>query len=215
MNRIGKFVLPALFLLLLPVSFARAGPKEFVVIDTTAAATIRAAPLGEKALGRIPAGTKVQILEKTEARSGIVSQTWYRVKFEGREGWISQYTTIGQILTEDREAGTASTARAANAEKPKVVDASTLNKGFKRASSNLWTGVQLYFGPSKMYVGDVLGGNANYRNPATGRTFRGLKVRMKSGSLEWKDRNAIILGEWYVKESDPALALARWVVYEQ
>ena len=188
--------------------------REFVIIDRATSQRYMADPLDGKVLGRIPAGTKVQILEKREVRSGAFTITWYRVKYKGKDGWISQYSTMGNIITEDVTTGKTSTVRAPNADMPKMINPSILNKGYMKASGNLWTGVQLYFGPAKMYVGEVLGGNENYTDPDTGQTFRGVKLRMKSGSMEWKDRNAIISGDWYVKESDPAITRKEWQEYK-
>jgi hypothetical protein len=86
--------------------------------------------------------------------------------------------------------------------------------GYLRASSHLWSGVKLYYGPNKYYVFEVVGGNDNYRS-SSGKTIRGLKVRFPNGNEEWKDRNYIIKGEnYWVKESDPALREERWHVLE-
>lgn len=84
-----------------------------------------------------------------------------------------------------------------------------------RATGNLWTGVVLYYGEGdqKMQVGEVLGGSDSYVDPATGQQLRGLKVRMKSGKPEWKDRDAVIGGPWYVRRDDPAIANMAWKTY--
>jgi hypothetical protein len=82
------------------------------------------------------------------------------------------------------------------------------------ARGRLWTGVKLYHGPARMYVGDALGGNNNYRDPLTGEKMRAVKVRMESGSEEWKSRNAIVVGPWYVRRDDPALAPREWYEYK-
>jgi hypothetical protein len=215
MKCLGQIMFSAFLLLLVASVFAQAETREFIIIDKAVSAPLRSAPLDGKELGRIPAGTKVQVFEKAEARSGMLAQTWYRVKYKGKEGWISQYTTMGDIITQDDKTGNSLTARAPNADRPKMVEAAELNKGFMKSDSNLWAGVELYFGPGKMYVGKVLGGNEKYTDPVTGRTFRGLKLQMKSGSIEWKDRDAVISGDWYVKESDPALARKDWKIYER
>ena len=81
---------------------------------------------------------------------------------------------------------------------------------WRLAACNIWVGVKLYYGPSKMYVGEVVCGNESHFDPATGRSFRGVKVLFPSGSVEWKDRNTIISGDWYVKKNDPALSRQVW-----
>jgi len=85
---------------------------------------------------------------------------------------------------------------------------------WKKAGGNLWAGVMLYYGPSRMVVGTVLGGNERYRSPS-GDTFRGLKIRYPSGSEEWKDRNAVNLGPWYIRCDDPALARMEWYTIQR
>lgn len=73
------------------------------------------------------------------------------------------------------------------------------------AGGHIWTGVVLWYGPGekKMRVGEVLGGNKDYVDPFTGRTFNGVKVLMQSGRAEWKDRRAIVTGNWYIRSDDP------------
>jgi len=83
------------------------------------------------------------------------------------------------------------------------------------APGNLWRGVKLYYGPTKFYVGEVLGGNDRYVSPLTGRHMRGVKIRYPDGSEEWKDRSAMIRdGRWFIKCDDPALARMEWRIYE-
>ena len=83
------------------------------------------------------------------------------------------------------------------------------------AAGRLWTGVQLYYGPSKSLVGEVLGGNSNYVDPISGQSFRGIKIRMIDGSSEWKDRDAVVSGQWFVKANDPAIRRAEWYEYQR
>lgn len=64
MKPLGQIMFPAFLLLLVASVFARAETREFVIIDKTASAPLRSAPLEGKELGRIPAGTKVQVFEK-------------------------------------------------------------------------------------------------------------------------------------------------------
>jgi len=71
--------------------------KEYVEIAPPAP-RILAAPLDGNMLGRIQPGKKVEILEKREMKSGRLYSTWYRIKYKGRNGWISQYVTTGKII---------------------------------------------------------------------------------------------------------------------
>ena len=88
---------------------------------------------------------------------------------------------------------------------------------WKPALGNIWTGVKLYYGAeeTKMYVGEILGGNDDYVDPITGLEFRGVKIRMKDGQNEWKDRDAIVRGSWHVKSDDPALQKMEWYEYRR
>lgn len=90
--------------------------KEFGIIDKTAPATLREAPNGRSSLGKIPAGTKIEIKSKKDIRSGMLVVTWYEVNYNGRNGWISQYVTMGDIIKED-DSGKKSTVRAKGADK--------------------------------------------------------------------------------------------------
>lgn len=90
--------------------------REFVVIDKIAPATLRKAPNGTSSLGKIPEGTKIEIKSKKEIRSGILVVIWYEVNYEGINGWISQYVTMGDIIKED-DSGKQSSVRAEGADK--------------------------------------------------------------------------------------------------
>lgn len=81
-------------------------------------------------------------------------------------------------------------------------------KGWVRAPGRIYNGVKLYYGVQneKMYVGEVLGTDDKHYDSYTGTTFRGVQLKMSSGSVEWKNRDAFIVDEnWYVKEDDPVL----------
>lgn len=75
--------------------------REFVVIDKVAPTTLREAPNGKGSIGKIPAGTKVEVISKKDIRSGRLVVTWYEIHYSGKKGWISQYVTMGDIIKED------------------------------------------------------------------------------------------------------------------
>ena len=86
------------------------------------------------------------------------------------------------------------------------------------AASNIWTGVKLYYGPAKMYVGEVMGGcgrsfGMGSRCAPPWESERMVLVRFPSGSTEWKSRDAIVKGPWYVRRNDPALGQQVWREY--
>ncbi len=83
------------FALMMIGSTGRAGQgREFAVIDDAAeSARVAAAPGSDRSLGRIPAGTRVEILEKRDIKSGMLTVTYYLISFNGKRGWISQYVT--------------------------------------------------------------------------------------------------------------------------
>jgi len=82
---------------------------------------------------------------------------------------------------------------------------------WRGTAMHLWVGVKLFYGPNKLYVGEVLGGNMTMVNPRTGESFNGLKLRMANGSTRWYDRSDVVLGPWYVRADDPALLREDWV----
>jgi len=98
-------VLIATMILVYNFSSFASEKKEFVIIDKAYSARILSEPLSDNSLGRIPAGTKAQIFKKQQARSGMLTQTWYFVKYNNIEGWISQYVTMGDIITEYENTG--------------------------------------------------------------------------------------------------------------
>jgi len=80
---------------------------------------------------------------------------------------------------------------------------------WQAASGNIWSGVKLYFGPHKRYVGEVVGGT-DRESLTSGELTRGVVVKMAGETLEWKNRDAIVLGAWYIRRDDPALNRQQW-----
>ncbi|TGE34254.1 hypothetical protein [Desulfosporosinus sp. Sb-LF] len=82
-------------------------------------------------------------------------------------------------------------------------------KGYewKLARGYLSIGVKLYYGSgeNKMYVGQILDMEEKHYDPNIGKTFRAVKLKMYGGSVEWKDRTAILTGDWYIRSDDTAL----------
>lgn len=85
-----------------------------------------------------------------------------------------------------------------------------------KAEGNIWTGVKLYqtVGRDKVYVGEVLGGNAEYDPPWSRYPFDGVKIRTRAGETEWREREELETGTYYVRKDDPALKRLDWVHYE-
>lgn len=80
MNRNNLFVI--LFLVvssLFLMKKSHAEVREFVFIDKATPAPLREAPDGTRSLGKIPAGTKIEIKSKKDIRSGMIVVTWYEV----------------------------------------------------------------------------------------------------------------------------------------
>jgi len=73
---------------------------EFVLIGEKTSAPVFSYPPNGSVLGNIPAGKKVQIFERQLVKRGKLNETWYRVKFEGNYGWISQDVTVGKVTSE-------------------------------------------------------------------------------------------------------------------
>jgi len=92
--------------------------REFVVIDELGSARVLGYPPDGRLIRRIPALTKTEILGKKECRTGIATQTWYKIKINGKTGWISQYVTTGDIIKEPVGGGSAVIERAPYADDP-------------------------------------------------------------------------------------------------
>jgi hypothetical protein len=88
---------------------------------------------------------------------------------------------------------------------------SSSESGWLSLSSHIYAGVRVYYGDSKTYGFEVLGGSEDCASLESGR---GIKVRYEDGTVEWKDRRALITSDiYYVKASDPALDEEDWVVF--
>jgi len=57
---------------------------------------------------------------------------------------------------------------------------------WKSASGNMWSNVKLYYGPKKMYVGQIICFDKNHN--LYGEIIDGVKIKSYSGSHEWKTR---------------------------
>lgn len=75
------------------------------------------------------------------------------------------------------------------------------NAKWKSASGNMWSNVKLYYGPKKMYVGQII--CFDKKHNLYGKIINGVKIKSYSGSHEWKTREAV--RTWYIKRDDPAL----------
>ena len=90
----------------------------------------------------------------------------------------------------------------------------TVAETWMPAAGNLWTGVTLYFGPKKMLVGEVMGGSAD--NISFGdQVAKGVLIKMSGGTDEWKSRDAIVGGAWYVRSDDAALKNMKWRTFHK
>jgi len=107
-----------IFIALLSVCMSAYGEqvREFVIIDKSASASVRPSPNSSSSLGKLKAGKKVEILEKQDVRGGMLVVTWYKIKFKGKDGWISQYVTMGDIIKENISSGSIEKSRALGAD---------------------------------------------------------------------------------------------------
>ena len=120
-------LLLAVFIFVIP-KIGYAEIRKFTIIDKVNPATLREAPDGRSSLSKIPAGTKLEIKSKKDIRSGRFVVTWYEVNYNGINGWISQYVTMGDIIKED-DSGQKNTVRAKGADE---VREGTFNKEAKK-----------------------------------------------------------------------------------
>jgi|LWDU01.1.fsa_nt_gi hypothetical protein len=70
---------------------------DFVKIDSSSSdAPMRHYPNGTNSVARVPAGTKLEVLDKnviSGATRFMPSVTWYKVQFNGKTGWVSEFVT--------------------------------------------------------------------------------------------------------------------------
>lgn len=107
--------------------------REYAVIDKLGPVRVLSAPDKGSETGRIQPGTKVEILGKKDVQSGRLIVTWYRIKFNNADGWISQYVTTGKIISEDVATKNVTQTKAPNADQPKLATFSQASKNnFKK-----------------------------------------------------------------------------------
>jgi len=92
--------------------------REYVTIDKIGPARVLSHPPDGQLITRIPASTRVEILGKRDCRTGIATQTWYKIKVDSKTGWISQYVTTGNIIKEPLDGGPTVIERAPYADDP-------------------------------------------------------------------------------------------------
>ena len=93
--------------------------REYVVIDNLGSARVLSSAPDGVVLGRLSVGKRVEILEKKNVRTGRIGQTWYKIDFNGKMGWISQYVTTGNIYKEPVGGGETVIERAPYADEPR------------------------------------------------------------------------------------------------
>lgn len=126
-----------------------------------------------------------------------------------RYGWVpllivTALVWVAIINKESGEAGADKVTPPRDESAPHAVAASsssTAEQKWTLAAGNIWPGVSLYYGPKRMLVGEIV----DWSDDAPTPSGKGVLVRMKNGSVEWKDREAIVLGPWYVRLDDPAV----------
>jgi len=72
--------------------------------------------------------------------------------------------------------------------------------GYAPLFGKIYTGVKVYFGDKKAYAFTVVGVSECAGMPSG----NGVRVRYEDGTLEWKDREALLTGPYYVAAGDPA-----------
>ena len=82
---------------------------------------------------------------------------------------------------------------------------------FTLAGGKMWTGVKLYYGVYKSYIGEIVCFNRNYRHPILKDIeFNGVKVHIhNSKAINWKNREAVRY--WFVRKDDPAIKAQQYI----
>ena len=67
-------------------------PKEIHVHKTTVwGGRILETPNSKNVVGRIPKGKEVEILAELLVKQGMLENTWYKVAYENKIGWVSEH----------------------------------------------------------------------------------------------------------------------------
>ena len=68
-------------------------PKEIHIHQTTESdSKLRLNPNSLDALITIPKGTEVEILAEQLVKQGMLENTWYKVAYENKIGWVSEHS---------------------------------------------------------------------------------------------------------------------------
>lgn len=77
-----------------------AGLKAYVVTDNLGPAKLYEIAGGYGYLDEIPINEKFELLDLKSIHKGQQTVTWYKIKYDSKEGWISQFVTTGKIISE-------------------------------------------------------------------------------------------------------------------
>lgn len=78
----------------------RTGNEYVVILSNIDNAHLRSSPGGDTTLVDLPPSTKLRVLDRKMNYSGTLKQEWYKVSYGGYTGWVSQYNTTGEIISE-------------------------------------------------------------------------------------------------------------------
>lgn len=74
---------------------------QFITIGEYSARILSSAPDGREK-GRIPAATEIKILDSKPVKMGQLTGTWFEVDYHGTSGWVSEFSTTGNIIEKER-----------------------------------------------------------------------------------------------------------------
>lgn len=80
--------------------------ERYITITHHPAIILSQAPDGLE-LGKIPDATEVKVLDTTQIEMGQIAGiwykagTWYKIEYEGITGWVSEFSTTGDITEKE------------------------------------------------------------------------------------------------------------------
>lgn len=94
------------------VNKSKSGAKQYIKVGYPSPRVLDQPDNGQM-LGRVEAGSLVEVLESMAVASGSLKTTWYKIRYGGGTAWLSQLGTTGDLITK-----TAPAKQSAAAKKP-------------------------------------------------------------------------------------------------
>jgi len=96
-----------------PVDKSKSGVRHYIKVGYPSPRVLDQPENGQM-LGRVEAGSLVEVLESMAVASGSLKTTWYKIRFANTTAWLSQLGTTGDLIAQTAPAKKPATAGKTN-----------------------------------------------------------------------------------------------------